>query len=176
MCLHDGRCRLIVFSSRNLVDSSGAGKLAQNQFSVAMYLITRLRQGVISTVPTSIPPQLWNSIAVANPAPATPGASSITISPPVSPNIAAAAPLTTQATILRDMNLPKPPGSPASRRMSTRPFASPTAGAGAGALSPGLMVVTGGAGEWGVKEEEKGQYDKYFEGIDVTKKGHVTGK
>ncbi|KAJ3035576.1 hypothetical protein HDV00_003638 [Rhizophlyctis rosea] len=150
-----------------LVDSTGAGKLSQNQFSVAMFIITRMRQGALTTVPTTIPPQLFNSIAAG--APSTPGTNPT--SPPLSPNPTGSAPttipppLTAQNSFLNSINLPKPPSSPLSRRMSK--FGSPSAGV---AVSP-----TSG-GEWAVKDEEKVQYDKYFEAVDVTKKGHVTGQ
>ena len=46
-----------------LVDPSGSGKIAQNQFLAAMYLIQKLRLGTLASVPSSIPQSLWNSIA-----------------------------------------------------------------------------------------------------------------
>ncbi len=46
-----------------LVDPSGSGKIAQNQFLAAMYLIQKLRLGTLTSVPLSIPQPLWNSIA-----------------------------------------------------------------------------------------------------------------
>ncbi|TPX33310.1 hypothetical protein SmJEL517_g03714 [Synchytrium microbalum] len=55
-----------------LVDTSGSGRLNQNQFMVAMYLISKLRSGALSQVPPSVPQALWNIVALAVSPPASP--------------------------------------------------------------------------------------------------------
>ncbi|RKO89245.1 hypothetical protein BDK51DRAFT_40476, partial [Blyttiomyces helicus] len=157
-----------------LVDRSGTGKLAANQFNVAMFLITHIRSGKLSTVPSSIPPQLWNAVAVSSTPPdspvvsfssSTPGpASSSSFIPPASSGSFSAAPLSPA--------IPKPPSvsiaSPTiDRRRTTRLSSVPVFGSAA--ESPAVPV------EWAIKEEEKANYDAFFDSIDTAKKGYLTG-
>ena len=50
----------------NLIDSAGTGKMSQNQFVIAMALIQKLRQGILPSVPPSIPQALVNFVMAAN--------------------------------------------------------------------------------------------------------------
>ena len=44
------------------MDPEGTGKINQNQFIACMFLILRIRQGTLSSVPLQVPKSLWNSI------------------------------------------------------------------------------------------------------------------
>lgn len=50
----------------NLIDTAGTGKMSQNQFVIAMALIQKLRQGILPSVPPSIPQALVNFVMAAN--------------------------------------------------------------------------------------------------------------
>ncbi|KAJ3279727.1 hypothetical protein HK104_001197 [Borealophlyctis nickersoniae] len=161
----------------NLVDTTGAGKLSQNQFALAMFFITRMRQGLIPSLPTSIPPSLFNSIAMGN-AGSPSSTSAIVSSPPATSPLFPSTPSMSVASPLSQSyfgTLGKPPGSPAlSRRASTRPAAlSPVATANTASTS-GLTSPL--PGEWVIKDEDKLQYDAFFAKIDVANKGHLTGE
>ncbi|KAJ3178101.1 hypothetical protein HDU85_005625 [Gaertneriomyces sp. JEL0708] len=46
-----------------LVDTSGAGRLNSDQFLVAMWLITRTKQGLLREVPRELPRAVWDAVA-----------------------------------------------------------------------------------------------------------------
>ncbi|KAI9002811.1 hypothetical protein BC832DRAFT_560853 [Gaertneriomyces semiglobifer] len=61
-----------------LVDTSGAGRLNSDQFLVAMWLITRTKQGLLRDVPRELPKAVWDAVAGGgvgeeSPRPGTPG-------------------------------------------------------------------------------------------------------
>ena len=46
-----------------MIDKDGLGKFSLNLFCVGMWIITKVRTGLLKDVPGYIPPSLWNSIA-----------------------------------------------------------------------------------------------------------------
>ncbi|KAJ3176338.1 hypothetical protein HDU87_005380 [Geranomyces variabilis] len=141
----------------SLVDTNAAGKLTLPQFTVAMYLITKLRQGVLSTIPPVVPADLWAAVN------RSARSSSESISDPVPsaesplPGLApspSARPLNRMSTML--------PGTASPRMDRRRTMIG----------SPGFSVNT----DWAVTAEEKSQFDQYFDAIDVQKKSFVTGQ
>lgn len=65
----------------DLVDPKGLGVLGRTQFFVAMYIITRMKQGSLTAVPAQIPPQLWE---VLNEQPSSTVGSTVSDKPPLS--------------------------------------------------------------------------------------------
>ncbi|KAI8590901.1 hypothetical protein BDZ88DRAFT_81891 [Geranomyces variabilis] len=141
----------------SLVDTNAAGRLTLPQFTVAMYLITKLRQGVISTIPAAVPAELWAAVNRS----ARSSSESISESAP-----SAESPL---------QGLPPPPSARPLNRMSTMlpGAASPRMDRRRTMIgSPGFSVNI----DWAVTAEEKSQFDQYFDAIDVQKKSFVTGQ
>ncbi|TPX69736.1 hypothetical protein SpCBS45565_g02147 [Spizellomyces sp. 'palustris'] len=141
----------------NLVDTSGAGKLDIHQFSAAMILITRLRQGALPAVPATIPSHLLG------PTTTLPTLDSPSVSP------------------IKDLGLHTPLAPPLSSRLLNRmstvgpPPSSPRIDRRRTIVSSAasqLMTST----EWLIKDDEKAQCDQFFDGLDKEKKGFVTGQ
>ncbi|KAJ3130975.1 hypothetical protein HK101_004868, partial [Irineochytrium annulatum] len=76
-----------------LVQTTGAMKLNINEFVCAMYLIVRIKTGILPSVPASIPAPLWSAISAATGVP-PPGT---TATPPATPAPAVAQPQTPPA-------------------------------------------------------------------------------
>ncbi|KAJ3116302.1 hypothetical protein HDU96_009958 [Phlyctochytrium bullatum] len=89
-----------------LVDPNSTLKLNMNQFFAAMYIIMKMKSGVLQVVPTFVPPALWTAISAATntlPVPGSSAASSTASSP--------TAPMTRSATTTSPSSsaLPAPP-------------------------------------------------------------------
>eukprot|EP00842_Homolaphlyctis_polyrhiza_P004921 jgi/Hompol1/542/HPOL_001628-RA len=140
----------------NLVDTSASGKLPLHQFIIAMLIITKLRQNQISTVPTSIPSELWNSVAIASPAPPTSAASALAAPPATAATIRGSNPQLASRTMEGDLL----GGISSSTSTRTDP---------ARASSVDNLAPT-------ISEEDKRTYGGYFEKLDTQRKGYLTGE
>ncbi|KAJ3324175.1 hypothetical protein HDU76_013468 [Blyttiomyces sp. JEL0837] len=182
-----------------LVDPKGALKLNLNQFMVAMFVISRMKSGALKTVPSAIPPALYNAISASTAtlnlpsvSPQSSGFPSSTGSaptpsasvpplPPASRNAAPAPPL-----------IPGPPGSGSpgiDRRRTTIMGRSPSSGVppsmamfGSASASipqqqvaPVVAAAPSPVVDWVVKAEEKALCDKHFDNLDTGKKGYLSG-
>ena len=49
-------------NKRNLIDTKGTGNLNLNQFTAGMYLITRIKSGLLSAPPPILPEFFWTMI------------------------------------------------------------------------------------------------------------------
>ncbi|KNC96723.1 uncharacterized protein SPPG_07932 [Spizellomyces punctatus DAOM BR117] len=141
----------------NLVDTSGAGKLDIHQFSAAMLLITRLRQGALPSVPATLPSHLLGATTT------LPNLDSPSISP------------------IKDLGLHTPLAPPLSSRLLNRmstvgpPPSSPRIDRRRTIISTvASQIMT--SPEWLIKDDEKAQCDQFFDGLDKDKKGFVTGQ
>ncbi|KAI8906083.1 hypothetical protein DFJ77DRAFT_202338 [Powellomyces hirtus] len=144
-----------------LVDTSSNGILNLAEFMVAMYIITKLRQGTMTTVPAAVPAELWTAVGLSQRATAESGNESPgqrlglnALAPPP----ASGRPLSRMSTMVS--------GPPSPRMDRRRTIIGTPAGFGGSSVG----------GEWAIKDEEKMQFDQYFDNIDRTKKGFVTGQ
>ncbi|KAJ3163720.1 hypothetical protein HDU86_000314 [Geranomyces michiganensis] len=141
----------------SLVDTNSTGKLNLSQFTVAMYLITKLRQGVLTTIPAVVPADLWTSVN------RSARSSSESISDPIP---SSESPL---------QGLAPPPSARSLNRMSTMipGTASPRVDRRRTMIGNAAFGVNT---DWAVTAEEKTQFDQYFDSIDTSNKSFVTGQ
>ncbi|KAI9209621.1 uncharacterized protein BJ171DRAFT_484555 [Polychytrium aggregatum] len=138
-----------------LVDSKSTGKLTLNQFMVAMYIISRLRSGAMTSVPTSIPPGLFNAVSMANSA----SAGNVN-SPPGSPILGA--PPSKQSGSTASLSRRMTANFSTSGLSTSNPALSTPQ---PGAPSPALVLTP----------EARVKYGTIFDQKDSERKGFLTG-
>jgi epidermal growth factor receptor substrate 15 len=156
--------------NRNLADTKSRGALDATDFIIAMYIISAIKSGSISFVPTSLPPGLYEQAsgdATTIPpvaAHATGGSGSY------SPGVTGAFPGRPIATQYTGQSLhaqhtgsgirPNQPPAPPPRSIGS-PFSVPNAAAP--------------QAHWDVTTTEKANSDKFFDTLDTQRRGYVDG-
>ncbi|CAG8530654.1 11385_t:CDS:10 [Diversispora eburnea] len=134
----------------SLADSKQRGKLDVTEFTIAMFFVQKSMNGTIKTIPTNLPPGFYEMAAGTT---VTTGATEEFVSP-ASP--------------------PFPPFTPRNianvtdSRMS--PIVRQASLSVSGSVSPNFSDDS-----WDVTPEDKVPYDRFFDTLDKSKKGFLTG-
>lgn len=133
----------------SICDQTNKGSLTLEEFSVAMHIIRRMKEGSVSSLPHLLPKAYFQISTSSSPSPSSalnkypPSTSSVRIHPP----------------------LPTPP----------LPASVSGGGGGVDLASAFAATKTEKEAEWDVSAEEKGRYDRFFEQLDVLRTGQVSG-
>ncbi|WFD43188.1 hypothetical protein MPSI1_001843 [Malassezia psittaci] len=159
----------------NLADTKARGALDLTDFVIGMYYIQGTMNGTIKSIPTTLPPNLYEQ---ASNAPA----------PPLQPqrtgtdHLAAAFGLP-QSSPRKAPSLPGSSAPPPSMPTATSSAPAPTA-----AMPAQLRSVRDATGsrsssqasfapthDWAISTQEKAKYDTFFDSLDTTKTGSIEG-
>jgi epidermal growth factor receptor substrate 15 len=156
----------LVPARRNLADTQNRGSLDSTDFCIAMYLIQATMSGQLSFVPTSLPPGLYDQAsgkvdAVTSHA----TGSSSQLSPSTSRFPAGTLqPQYTGGLQPQLTNRGPPPSIP------PRPTAGPGVSNFSHTTTPFGAPPTP---QWDITPTEKASSDRFFDGLDTTKRGYV---
>ncbi|KAI8840244.1 hypothetical protein BC829DRAFT_446976 [Chytridium lagenaria] len=168
-----------------LVDAAGTMKLNMNQFFAAMYIIFKVKTGVLQTVPAFVPPGLWTAISSATETVSAPPSSA---SSPTLPLPNSAQGQNTNSPLLQPQQsqptgmplLPPPPssGSPllTARRTLMMGRGGSTGAPAIGGLNAQALSALASSQEWSVKEEDRTMAFQFFDQLDVNKRGYLSGE
>ncbi|KAI8831555.1 hypothetical protein BC829DRAFT_449352 [Chytridium lagenaria] len=173
-----------------LVDAAGTMKLNMNQFFAAMYIIFKVKTGVLQTVPAFVPPGLWTAISSATETPdiTTPELGTRTNTNSPSMKISLSTDSTPSRQLLQPQQsqptgmplLPPPPSSgspPVDRRRTLMMGRGGSTGAPAiGGLNAQALSALASSQEWSVKEEDRTMAFQFFDQLDVNKRGYLSGE
>lgn len=142
----------------NLSDTKGRGALDQTDFTIAMYMIQALMSNSLSFVPTTLPPGLYEQASPDGVVSHSTGGSFSRASVLV--------PQTTGPIVTHSTGLgarPPPPAVPPRAQSQFIP------------AFPGVPQQQVDTRPWDVTPQEKANADKFFETLDVAKRGYVDG-
>ncbi|CCG80517.1 UBA/TS-N domain protein [Taphrina deformans PYCC 5710] len=156
-----------------LTDTRNRGSLDATEFIVAMHLVQSMMNGTIKSLPSQLPPGVFESAANATSA----GSSSRSQRQQSSiSSVRSQEPLQQQFSGQRQpvpmrSQLTGPPGrnQPAAQMSPVRQNPTPQ-------NQSQQMPSSAGEAEWDVKPHEKANYDNLFNDLDKSQKGHVTGE
>jgi epidermal growth factor receptor substrate 15 len=156
---------IVLCSHRNLADTQNRGSLDATDFCIAMYIIQATMSGQLSFVPTSLPPGLYDQASGKFDAVAT-HATGSSLQPSPSTSRFPAGPVQPQYTGGLQPQLTgrgPAPNIPPRSSVVTGPskFNQPTPFG----VSP--------TPQWDITPTEKANSDRFFDGLDTTKKGYI---
>lgn len=164
-------------SCRNLADTRDRGALDSADFIVAMYLIQAAMSGALPTLPSTLPPGLYEQASGGVAAQSTgasaagvPSASAATFQPMVSPAAASRA-LPRLATGGSQFSvIPSIPQQLTGQSTGARPPPP--------AIPPRAFPLAAAAPQlpWGVSAQEKAQSDVFFDQLDSQRTGFIGGE
>jgi epidermal growth factor receptor substrate 15 len=132
---------------RALADTHNRGALDITEFTIAMHLVQSLMTNQITTVPTSLPPELISAAGIGSPISAQFGQNGVRRTPSMS---------STGSGRLPPQLPPKIQQSPLTADFTGGSQASSFEG-------------------WDVTPQDKMQFDNLFQGIDKSNKGYIDG-
>ena len=150
---------------RNLADTEGRGSLDATEFCIAMYLIQATLSEQLSFVPTTLPPGLYDQASGKLDALVhhTTGSSS-QLSPSTSRFPAGALQPQYSGPLQPQLTSRGPPPS-----IPPRPTVVP----GVGAFNHSSPFGAPPAPQWDITTAEKANSDRFFDGLDIPKKGYI---
>ncbi|KAN0062871.1 hypothetical protein ACQY0O_004692 [Thecaphora frezii] len=144
----------------NLADTQARGSLDLTDFIIGMHFIQNTMNGTLNSIPAALPPGLYEQAKGGGAAASRLGGFS---GAPLAPQITGGS---ASGAIPRQFTGQPLPAS------ASRTFSPAPPSAASGFQSP---QVTGAAGHWDVTPEEKLRSDRFFDGLDVEKKGELEG-
>lgn len=150
----------VVFTIRHrtLCDTHDRGALDVTDFTIAMYLIQASMSDQLSSIPTSLPPGLYEQAGAVS-AHGTGGSMNFSPGFPQVPRQTAVQPQSTgQASPAPP--LPNRPHGPSRFAPTIPPF-------------PGVVPQT--TGQWDVTPAEKASADRFFDTLDAQRRGYIEG-
>lgn len=181
---------LLLISSRSLADTQDRGSLDQTDFTIAMYLIQAVMSGQLPTIPSALPLGLYEEAGGRSTSSIVSHSTgnSISLSPSLTGSFASSVspssgftptPLASQNTgSVRSRLQPQMTGQDHRLSMMLPPQASlqlaATPATTLGASAFGGVSLTSQL-PWDVSPDEKSRFDKFFDQLDVERKGYIEG-